>query len=169
MRDLRQLDVAVDSEHRPVGWNRRKGLVFLGCVIMAACAALGGWYVSKLPRGVEPGEIRVEIDALEPAAAFIQFHTWERVKFADPGKLIQDSVKPLYQGTFENSHPLGRFITPKAAYHSIGQTEELKAHSFWLPIVIAGGVTGLLIALSALFVRNDAPRPQPSRVAAPRA
>jgi hypothetical protein len=166
LRDLRQLEQATDGDAPQSSWNRRKGLVFLGCTIMAICALVAGWFVTKLPRSFDPSAIRKEIDSVpEPAIMFIRMEAGRQPagKENDVGKLIQGPLAGLYNETFK--HPSHRAIAPVELTTALILVEQRKMVSYWFPLV--GGIAGvgLLIALSALLVPGDSPQPTQKRPA----
>ncbi|MCC7085481.1 MAG: hypothetical protein IT427_10780 [Pirellulales bacterium] len=177
MRHLRQLQPAAEIDRPGTTWNLRKGLLFLGCAIMGLCAAVAGWYYSKLPRAVDPNEVRTEIDALEPALSYISVQVWRLapeystystdslspIMQSDSGKLIHGPLMDIYATTLESRHPMARFVAPHSTFNAIGRAHDRKALSFWLPAAAAGALVGLLIALSALLVRSESPQRRPHR------
>jgi hypothetical protein len=166
MRDLRQLEPATDIDQTQSSWNRRKGLVFLGCTIMAICAVIAGWFMTKLPRNIAPDAVRREIDSVnDPAVMFIRFQAGRQAaaKDTDSGKLIQSPLTEVYQGTF--NHPGHRAIAPVELTNALILVKQRKMVTEWFPLV--GGIAGvgLLIALSALLVPGESPRPAQKRTA----
>jgi hypothetical protein len=160
LRDLRQLELATDADGPQSSWNRRKGLVFLGCTVMAICAIVAGYFITQLPRNPSPDAVRKEIDTVnDPAVMFIRFHAGRQPAFKDidAGKLIQAPLAEVYHGTF--NHPFHRAIAPEELTTALYRVEQRKRLSWVFPLV--GGVAGigLLIALSALLVSGDSPRP----------
>jgi hypothetical protein len=167
LRDLRQLELATDGDQPQSTWNRRKGLVFLGCTIMVICACISGWFMTKLPRNIDPGAVRKEIDAVnDPAIMLIRFQAGRQpaAKDVDAGKLIQAPLAEVYHGTF--NHPGHRAIAPVELTTALILVEQRKTVTYWFPLV--GGIAGigLLIALSALLVQGDSPRPTQKGAAA---
>jgi hypothetical protein len=170
LRDLRQLESEGEPERPQTTWSRRKGLVFLGCVMMAVSAGFAGWFASKLPRGLDPAAVRAEVDALDPAASFILYEGQRPPMPVEqgPGKLIRDPVVHLLKGTFENPHPRFRLLAFNEAIRADADAAKRKTVVFWFPMLGGVGLIGMLVALSALLVRDDSARPlQKGRIREP--
>jgi hypothetical protein len=165
LRDLRNLEPVGEPQRQQSTWNRRKGLVFLGCVMIAVAAGVAGWFAMKLPRSLDPAEARAEVDALDPAESVLLYEALQPPMPVEqgPGKVIRAPVEPLLKSTIESPHPGPRLLAYRSAFRIGSDAEKRKAVGFWFPLLGGVALVGLLIALSALLVRDDSARPSQKR------
>jgi hypothetical protein len=166
MRDMRQLEPVGESAIPQSTWNRRKGMVFLGCTLIATAAIGGGYLAWRMPRDVDPVAVRAEVDTLDPAGTFVCYQALRRsLPVESPiGGVILGPVKPLLHNYFEN--PYNQFLAFRQLGNVAMNAQEREALSHWMPLVGAVAAVGLLITLSALIVRGESSRPAPKRAAA---
>lgn len=165
LRDLRQLESVGESERSQPSWNRRKGLIFLGCLMMGVAAGLAAWFTFAMPHAVDPVALRAEVDSLDPAESFILKEA-QRPPIpveGGAGKVIRDPVAHLLKATIENQHPRFRWLAVNEAMRADANVTKRKAASFWFPLLGGVGLVGLLIMLSALLIRDDSARATPKQ------
>ncbi len=183
IRELRLLERAPEEagDAAMPAWNARKGLLFIGAVLMAAGLAFGGYLWAMQPALIDREAIDLEVQALSPADSFLRMKSVDNFLPAAPNEVpwpepwqyrrqkkaeeIPVFIRPSLDllGSFE-----GRGAVPMApgeAFQSFLRGEEGKKLRQWYPLAIFAVSLGLLLLAVGLAMGTKKPRKAPARTA----
>jgi hypothetical protein len=168
VRAMHELEPLAEAAEAKTTWSRRKGLVFLGAVIISAAAAFYGYVESTKPASIDQAAVLREVQSLSPAESFRRLKAAQTslpaaiVSRYKPGEnLFNLAPAAIIIAQFEQYHPEQRLGPPALAHamylNRIEQAARYAQLRVWLPVAAVVGIIGLLVAGSALLVPTSQP------------